>query len=196
MDRTRKTLDETMAYLESGASLPSVDELAAKGLVKVIIEIDEREKDVAIARAMGIQVVDWPYEDDLECGGLDPIMEDDDGKPNFGLSLGPDSEFAKEAKEEAIYEPSYRHFYVHNIPDDIDLYTHSPIPDYSSREGCWEILDYVRDHPTTPFTLAFDNYLRESLEIDEYMGGETVSWWLLTHITPAMIKEAAWRASQ
>lgn len=163
--------------------------------------MSDRDQDIAIAKAMGIEVVMWPYMKNPECGGFDPIDEDlDTHEPDFELSLGDESEFARIRKANAVWLPSYRFVGGHNIPEDRDWYDHRPIPDYSTPEGSWKILEYVGNTSSRfayQFALKLTNLMNLSLlEWDNMKDPALKVHTIVSLLTPSLIKEAAYEAAK
>lgn len=72
MKRTLKALDDALKVLESGLPLPSIDELAEQGLIRVVVEADIRDTLFRFQRmyaihslnlALGCIVSDVPRKD-------------------------------------------------------------------------------------------------------------------------------------
>ncbi len=154
--------------------------------------MDEREKDVAIAKAMGIEVVDWYYHHDPEYGGLDDLMCNDDGTPNWFEHC---QSLSKILRETAIIEPSVRISMTRH--DGSKYHIHEPIPHYDTPEGSWKILDYVRENRDEAFTVRFLGELKDHLVCraltDDWIDPFCLA---VTGITPALIKQAAFEAAK
>lgn len=150
--------------------------------------MSDREQDVAIAKAMNVTVIDWWYHADCECGGLEPVMdENDEGRPYLAL-LDEHGDSGKWYRETAILEPS---FAIPHTRDDGSVYrNYEPIPDYGSPQGSWLILDYVRENPDSKFAERF------LTEIEKPFYPNCLIWQVLPNLTPSIIKEAAFEAAK
>ena len=159
----------------------------------------DREQDVAIAKAMGIGVVNWPY---FCCGGVaDAYDEDESGKPSYGHE---ERGCTKLFEGTAVWMPSYRYLGGHNIPDDRDWYGHRPIPHYETPEGSWKILDYIRENPSSSFAIQFMLELGSLLHTPKRLEMVSESRYsvfdhvccLVEKLTPSLIRDAAYEAAK
>lgn len=128
----------------------------------------EREKDVCIAKAMGLNV--------------QPFVYFWDGK-NLDWH---------QANEEDLKDSHWT--VMEYIVSDGNL---KPLPDYGSFEGSWLILDYMRENPKSEFVLEFVDALYDLLKIDHgYDNYCDCMEQVFTRMTPSLIKEAAYQVAK
>ena len=160
----------------------------------------DREQDVLIAKAMGLSPIDWYYHKDPECGGLEPVMEDDEGNPYLALMDWSDSGDGEKTigqlyRESAIVEPTIKTLDGKRT-DGSDFFTYKPIPQYETPECSWLILDYVRENSDSKFAQVFEERLDFLLDPHRYHEHHFMLNTVFARMTPSIIKQAAYEAAK